>query len=321
MSIKNFDLAMPDNLPAKNNEKLINPIVLSMLNKEIEDLKQTAHEKSKEIQYLGTSNANLMEEINFRVSEIKNLSNLNMSLKKELEMAKIGFPINLSQQNCEHIIAELTKTLETYRNRLVTLIASIRSDDKAQVEETNGVIENLTQEMQTYSLLLIKTQIALDHKEKETMALRYEVEQINLAEKDSMSNHVKKKIEDFEILIKEKDKLIKDLVIDKRSLTKELEDYKKRAETTENSFEKDKIELSLMKEHAERLMGEKKDVLTEFDKYRNNNDKIKKDDKESIRTLEFELRCLKGSNKNNGQIFSTLDDSIEEDAKQAEIDL
>jgi len=68
-------------------------------------------------------------------------------------------------------------------------------------------------------------------------------------------------------------------------------------------------------------MGEKKDVLTEFDKYRNNNDKIKKDDKESIRTLEFELRCLKGSNKNNGQIFSTLDDSIEEDAKQAEIDL
>ena len=244
-----------------------------------------------------------------------------MSLKKELEMAKIGFPINLSQQNCEHIIAELTKTLETYRNRLVTLIASIRSDDKAQVEETNGVIENLTQEMQTYSLLLIKTQIALDHKEKETMALRYEVEQINLAEKDSMSNHVKKKIEDFEILIKEKDKLIKDLVIDKRSLTKELEDYKKRAETTENSFEKDKIELSLMKEHAERLMGEKKDVLTEFDKYRNNNDKIKKDDKESIRTLEFELRCLKGSNKNNGQIFSTLDDSIEEDAKQAEIDL
>jgi len=30
---------------------------------------------------------------------------------------------------------------------------------------------------------------------------------------------------------------------------------------------------------------------------------------------------LKGSNKNNGQIFSTLDDSIEEDAKQAEIDL
>ena len=93
--------------------------------------------------------------------------------------------------------------METYRNRLVTLIASIRSDDKAQIEETNGVIENLTQEMQTYSLLLIKTQIALDHKEKETMALRYEVEQINLAEKDSMSNHVKKKIEDLEILIKD----------------------------------------------------------------------------------------------------------------------
>merc|ERR1711976_148376 len=75
-----------------------------------------------------------------------------------------------------------------------------------------------------------------------------------------------------------------------------------------------------MKEHAERLMEEKKDVLNEFDKYRADNEKIKKDNKESIRTLEFELKCLKGSNKNNGQIFSNLDDSMEEDAKQIEID-
>lgn len=60
------------------------------------------------------------------------------------------------------------------------------------------------------SLLLIKTQMALDHKEKETMALKYEMEEINVVKKESVTVNQKRKQEDMQILLNEKDKMIQD---------------------------------------------------------------------------------------------------------------
>lgn len=109
IKIKNNNNNSSKSLNQQFMESKNNPMV-GLMRSEIEDLKKKLMESSKEIQFLTASNANIMEELNVRSSEIENLQNLNVSLKKEVDMSKIGFPINFSQQNCEHILAELTKT-------------------------------------------------------------------------------------------------------------------------------------------------------------------------------------------------------------------
>lgn len=52
--------------------------------------------------------------------------------------------------------------------------------------------------------------MALDHKEKETMALKYEMEEINVVKKESVTVNQKRKQEDMQILLNEKDKMIQD---------------------------------------------------------------------------------------------------------------
>lgn len=83
-------------------------------------------------------------------------------------------------------------------------------------------------EMQQYSMLLIKTQMALDHKEQDCMQLRMELEETNMAKKESVNMRTRRLVEDGEVLIIEKDKLIQDLVRDKRAMKKVIDEGGKR---------------------------------------------------------------------------------------------
>lgn len=127
-----------------------------------------------------------MQELNCRVSEIENFKKWNGDLKKDLEVSKMGFAVSLSSANHEHVLKELTKGLEIYRSRLVTMISTIRGTESSKQKEIDLVIEELTQEMQIYSMLLIKTQMALDFTEKQIQNLRLENEQISLSITDSI---------------------------------------------------------------------------------------------------------------------------------------
>ena len=78
--------------------------------------------------------------------------------------------MNFSEKNHDEILSELTKSLMLYRDRLKASVVNKGSVDK------DTVIDDLMSEMQQYSLLLMKTQGSLNHKEKEAMFLRMELE-------------------------------------------------------------------------------------------------------------------------------------------------
>lgn len=234
--------------------------LFNVLKSENEDLKQKQEQFEKEIHYLQTANANLMQEVNWKVSEIENYKKWNMDCKKDLELRQANLPISLSNQNHEHILQELTKGLEIYRGRLVTMISTIRGTDYDKQKETDTVIEELTQEMQTYSMLLIKTQMTLDFKEKESQGLRMEMEQISMSCKDSVKVGGRKKDEEILVQIKEKDvhigtlqKRVSEVVREKKSLQKEFDEVNKNREELEGQVMKVKLESDLLKEHIERL--------------------------------------------------------------------
>jgi hypothetical protein len=201
---------------------------VDMLKTDAQDLKSKLIQSTKEIRCLEVTNSNLIEELNYRVSEIGGVKNLNESLKKNLELYKLGFPMDMAQTNSEYLLSELSKTLELYRSRLISAISSIRGQEWEQKQQTDLVIEQMTMEMQQYSILLIKTQMALDHKEQDCMSLRCELEETNMAKKESVNMRNRKIIEDSEILIAEKDRLIQDLVKDKRAMKKKIDDFAKK---------------------------------------------------------------------------------------------
>lgn len=81
-----------------------------MLKTDAENLKSQLSQSAKEIRCLELTNSNLIEELNYRVSEISGVKNLNSSLKKNLELYKLGFPLDMAQTNCEYLLTSLSKS-------------------------------------------------------------------------------------------------------------------------------------------------------------------------------------------------------------------
>jgi chromosome segregation ATPase len=239
---------------------------------ENEDLKTKQDQLEKEIHYLETANSNLMQELNCRVSEIENFKKWNGDLKKDLEVSNMGFPVSLSTANHEHVLKELTKGLEIYRSRLVTMISTIRGTDMEKQTEIDLVIEELTQEMQTYSMLLIKTQMTLDFKEKEVSNLRLENEQISLSCKDSIKIGHRRTDEQNQTQLQAKDqtinsleKRVSEVIREKKALQKEFDEINRKNEDLEGKIMNEKLESDLLKEHIERLNESLKEQERCFD--------------------------------------------------------